>query len=334
MNIYQEIVREITNANHIVITAHKSPDGDSIGSSLGLYHFIRKLGKTVYVCHPDEAGEYLHWVDGWDAILTLTEQEELVKGHLEQSDLIFCLDYNATNRVGSDMQPLLEASSATKIMIDHHLEPEDFTKFSISDTSSCSTAQLVADLIEKSGNLALLDAQIGTPLYLGILTDSGSFRFPSVQPRTHEVLALLLAAGVEHSKVHEMIYDMNSLRRLRIQGYVLHDKLEVIGNYSLMSMTAKELDDHHYEKGDTEGLVNIALSIKGMKAAVFCSEKDGAIKISFRSKGTENAVNKLASDHFEGGGHANAAGGISYLSMDETLDKLRQLLPNYIQGGI
>jgi bifunctional oligoribonuclease and PAP phosphatase NrnA len=330
MNIYQEIVREITNANHIVITAHKSPDGDSIGSSLGLYHFIQKLGKKVVVCHPDEAGEYLQWVDGWSEILTLTENPDSVINHFNQADLIFCLDYNATNRVGSEMQNLLEATTCPKIMIDHHLEPEDFAKFTLSETSSCSSAQLVIDLIDKSGNIALLDSTIGTPLYLGILTDSGSFRFPSVQPRTHEVIALLLAAGVQHSKIHEMLYDMNSLRRLRIQGFVLHDKLEVIGNISIMSMTAQELEEHNYEKGDTEGLVNIALSIKGMKAAVFCSEKDGAIKISFRSKGAENAVNKLASDHFEGGGHANAAGGISYLSMEETLDKLRMLLPNYV----
>ncbi len=168
-------------------------------------------------------------------------------------------------------------------------------------------------------------------MYLGILTDTGSFRFPSVQPRTHELLAKLLKAGVKHYLVHENLNDNNTVGRLRLQGYAMSEKLEVLTDYNvaLISMTDAELTRFNYQKGDTEGLVNIALSIKGMKAAMFFSERDGMIKISFRSKGKDNPVNLLASEHFNGGGHANASGGMSELSMEATLLKIKALIPVY-----
>ena len=254
-----------------------------------------------------------------------------IEGLFREADLVFCLDYNAVNRVGEGMQALLENSIAKKIMIDHHLEPEDFAFITVSETSVCSTSQLIVELIEQSGNLELLDNIVGTPLYLGILTDTGSFRFPSVQPRTHELLAKLLTAGVKHFLVHENLNDNNTVGRLRLQGYAMSEKLEVLSDYNvaLISMTDAELTRFDYQKGDTEGLVNIALSIKGMKAAMFFSDRDGIIKISFRSKGKENPGNALAKEHFGGGGHANASGGMSELSMDETLAKIKTLIPIY-----
>lgn len=333
MNKYNSIVDEIKSASKIVITAHKSPDGDSIGSSLGLYQFIKKLGREVIICHPDPAPDYLLWLDDVDTIITMATHNLEVEEHFSTADLIFCLDYNATNRVGEGMQVLLEKSNAKKIMIDHHLDPENFAFITVSETSVCSTCQLVMELIEQSGNNELLDEKIGTPLYLGILTDTGSFRFPSVQPRTHELLAKLISAGVKHYLVHEILNDNNSVNRLRLQGYALCEKLEVIDSYSvvLLTLTEDELNKYHYQKGDTEGFVNIALSIKGMKVAIFCAEKDGIIKISFRSKGTENPVNGLAAEHFSGGGHANASGGISEVSMNETIKKIKELIPTYFQ---
>lgn len=333
MNKYNSIVDEIKSASKIVITAHKSPDGDSIGSSLGLYQFIKKLGGEVIICHPDPAPDYLLWLDDVDTIITMSTHNLEVEEHFSTADLIFCLDYNATNRVGEGMQVLLEKSNAKKIMIDHHLDPENFAFITVSETSVCSTCQLVMELIEQSENGDLLDEKIGTPLYLGILTDTGSFRFPSVQPRTHELLAKLISAGVKHYLVHEILNDNNSVNRLRLQGYAFCEKLEVIDNYPvvLVTLTEEELNKYHYQKGDTEGFVNIALSIKGMKAAIFCAEKDGIIKISFRSKGTENPVNGLAAEHFSGGGHANASGGISEISMNETITKIKELIPNYFQ---
>ncbi len=331
--MYNSIVNEIKSASSIIITAHKSPDGDSIGSSLGLYHFIKKLGKEVVICHPDPAPEYLLFLEGVDTIKTMATENLEIEELFDKSDLIFCLDYNATDRVGEGMQHLLEKSEAKKIMIDHHLNPQDFAFITVSETSVCSTSQLIVELIEQSGNGELLDEKIGTPLYLGILTDTGSFRFPSVQPRTHELLAKLLHAGVKHYLVHETLNDNNTFDRLRLQGYALSQKLELIEDYNvaLIWLTEEELTKYNYKKGDTEGFVNIALSIKGMKAAMFFAERDGIVKISFRSKGQDNPVNVLASEHFSGGGHANASGGMSELSIQDTLLKIKKLIPEYFK---
>lgn len=331
MNLYKQIEKEIFAASHILITSHKSPDGDSIGSSLGLLHFIEKLGKNATICHPDPAPDYLTWLEGADSILTMQKDIQLVEAHFQKADLIFCLDYNASDRVGVEMQQLLVKSACKKIMIDHHPNPEGFVDITVSETAVCSTAQLIYELIEQSGHADLLDAKTGTPLYLGILTDTGAFRFPSVQPRTHEVLGKLLTAGVLHHLIHEQLNDNNTLSRLRLQGFATSEKLEVLEDYhaAIISMTEEELKRFNAQKGDTDGLANIALSIKGIKIAISLYEKEGKIKMSFRSKGKENPVNVLAADHFEGGGHANASGGISELSMTDTLNKVKNLLPVY-----
>ena len=227
MNIYKQIEEEILAASHIVITAHKSADGDSIGSSLGLLYFIEKLGKKATICHPDKAPDFLYWLDT-SSILLMDEKPEQVTEHMQKADLIFCLDYNATSRVGPDMQVLLEEASCKKIMIDHHLNPEEFPNITVSETAVCSTSQLIVELIEQSGHLNLLDEKMGTPLYLGILTDTGNFRFNSVQPRTHEILAKILASGVQHHLIHEKLNDNNTESRLRLQGYAMSKKLEIL----------------------------------------------------------------------------------------------------------
>ncbi|WMN12265.1 bifunctional oligoribonuclease/PAP phosphatase NrnA [Marivirga salinae] len=330
MNIYLKIAAEIKAANNIIITSHKSPDGDSVGSSLGLLHFIEKLGKTATVCHPDPAPKFLHWLDT-SSFLVMTEQPEAVTKAFEAADLIFCLDYNASNRIGSEMQALLEAKDCKTIMIDHHLAPELPATLSVSETTASSTAELIVELIEESGHGDLLDQSIGTPLYLGILTDTGSFRFPSTTPRTHEVLAKLLASGVEQHLIHEALSDNNTATKLRLQGYAMSKKMEILEDYNvaIISLSKEELSEYQYQKGDTDNLANQALSIQGMKAAIVFTERDGIMKISFRSKGEENAVNILASEHFNGGGHANAAGGMSELGVEETMEKIRGLIPEY-----
>ena len=330
MNIYKQIEAEIQAASYIVITAHKSADGDSIGSSLGLLHFIEKLGKKAIICHPDKAPDFLYWLDTTN-ILLMEENPEEVAAAIKKADLIFCLDYNAISRVGTEMKVLLEEATGKKIMIDHHLNPEEFPAITLSETTASSTSQLIVDLIEHSGHLDLLDEKIGTPLYLGILTDTGSFRFNSVKPRTHEVLAKILAAGVEHHLIHEKLNDNNTESRLRLQGYAMSEKLEILYDYNvaIISLSKEELAKYNYKKGDTDSLANLVLSIKGMKAAIVFTERDGIMKISFRSKGAENPVNLLAKEHFNGGGHANASGGMSDLSVMETLEKLKGLIPKY-----
>ena len=330
MNTYQQIEAEILAASTILITAHKSADGDSVGSSLGLLYFIEKLGKKAIICHPDKAPGFLDFLE-LTSIITMDQESEKVTKAFEEADLIFCLDYNSTDRVGKQMQDLLEAATCTKIMIDHHLDPQDFASITVSETSASSTAELIVELIEESGNGALLDEKIGTPLYLGILTDTGSFRFNSVKPRTHEVLAKLLAAGVKQYLIHELLNDTNTASRLRLQGFAMSQKMEILEEnaVAIIPLTKEELEKYDYKKGDTDSLANLALSIKGMKAAIVLSERDGIIKISFRSKGKENPVNGLAAAHFNGGGHANAAGGMSELSMPETLDKMKSLVAEY-----
>ncbi len=300
-----KIHKQLNSKYFLPITAHKSADGDSIGSSLGLLYFIEKLGKKVVVCHPDKAPDFLDWLDT-SLIILMDENPEEVTSEMQKADLIFCLDYNATNRVGPEMQVLLEEATCKKIMIDHHLNPDEFPTITVSETTASSTSQLIVDLIEQSGHLELLDEKIGTPLYLGILTDTGSFRFNSVKPRTHEVLAKILAAGVEHHLIHEKLSDNNTETRLRLQGYAMSEKLEILYDYNvaIISLSKEELAKYQYKKGDTDSLANLVLSIKGMKAAIVFTER-----------------------------HANASGGMSDLSVTETLEKLKGLIPEYFPKG-
>lgn len=325
-----KVIDLIKNAERIVITSHKSPDGDSIGSSLGLLRFIKSLGKEATVCHPDPSPDFLNWVKNEDKIIDFETNHEEVKTFLKNADLLFALDYNGASRLGEQMGELFSEAKGTKIMIDHHLNPDDFVDLAISEPAVCSTSQLIAELIVASGNSSLLNESIGTPLYLGIMTDTGSFRFSSVTSRTHELLALLLKAGVKQSDIHENTFDNNRLDKLRLRSYIIAERLEIIEQYgvAIISVTNEEKERFHYIKGDTEGLVNVALSIEGVKVAAFFVENEGVVKISFRSKG-DIAVNVLSADHFNGGGHKNAAGGASYISLDETIEKFKSLVPKY-----
>jgi phosphoesterase RecJ-like protein len=330
MNIYDQIIQAAQKAENIVITAHKSPDGDSIGSSLALYHYLKAKNKNVSICHPDPVPNYLSWLPEVDLVIDYGTNAKLVEEKLTQADLIFALDFNHPSRLG-DMGQFLEGKKDIIAMIDHHLHPSDFAALQISDTNCGSTAQLIFELANHDDYFSI-DALFGTPVYLGIMTDTGSFRFSSVTARTHEVLAEILNAGVQHSMIHEQIFDQNTLSQLQLKSYAIDQKLELLANNkaAILSLTAEELERYNYKKGDTEGIVNTALSIQGVKMAVFLVEKDGAIKLSFRSK-HDVSVNVLANENFEGGGHAYASGGISYLSMNETLEKLKKLIPTYVE---
>jgi phosphoesterase RecJ-like protein len=334
MNIYKEIVNEIQIANYIVITSHKSPDGDSIGSSIAMLEFCKSLGKKAIICHPDPAPDFLMWLNGTNEILSFEKNEKLVQEKIQTADLIFCLDYNEAGRVGKEMQPFLEAASAKKIMIDHHLNPSGFADITLSDPTICSTCQIIYDVIEFSENINLLNASIGTALYLGIMTDTGSFRFPSVQVRTHQILASLIDNGVKHFEIHENVFDTNTLDRLRLRGYACSEKLEILSRnqVAIISLTKEELKRFNHQKGDTEGLVNVALSIQGIKVAVLFTEADEYVKISFRSKGKENPINQLASIYFSGGGHANASGGRFDGPIEDAIKLFKEIVSDYIKA--
>lgn len=330
MSDYSAIAPLLKDNSKIIITAHKSPDGDSIGSSLGLFHYLQKKGLNVHVLQPDKAAKYLEWMPGFDQITWYENEKEKGDQLLEHADLIFCLDYNSPKRVGDLMMDALVNSKAVKVMIDHHLFPDTFCDYIYSFPEVCSTSQLILDLIHHLDGWDYLDENIGTPLYAGLVTDTGSFRFPSVQVETHIMVAKLIEKGVKHSRVHELLFDTNTIDRLKLRGYALSQKLELIEpqNIAIVSLSAQELTQFNYQNGDTEGLVNMALSVEGVRAAVLFSEKDGKVKMSFRSKG-DVYVNHLASDHFEGGGHQYAAGGISTLSLNDTIHKFKTLVPKY-----
>lgn len=320
----------ITEAKHIVIVSHRSPDGDSIGSSLGLAHYLELKGYASDVCHPDPAPEFLNWLDGAKEIINIEIHKEQVIEKLANADLIFCLDFNDVSRVGDDMMPFLRDAKAKKVMIDHHQNPSEFADIVFSDVSCCSTSQLIVELIDASGDSKIINEKIGTPLYCGIMTDTGSFRFASTTAQTHRVIAHLIESGVKNNLIHERVYDTNTLNRLRLQGFALAEKLQIWEDLdtAVISLTQEEAKRFPHQKGDTEGFVNIALSINGMKRAAFFMEKDGIIKISFRSKGIENAVNEIASKYFHGGGHINAAGGKSDQTIEEAIQLFKTVLQN------
>lgn len=337
MNTFSEITASIEVAKKIVITAHKSPDGDSIGSSIALLEYVHALGKEALVCHPDPSPAFLNWLPKTEQILNFEHQSKEVILALEEADLIFCLDYNHPSRVGKDMQAYLEKAPAKKIMIDHHLNPSEFAEILISQPEVGSTCELIYELIAQSGKLSLLNTKIGTAIYLGIMTDTGSFRFPSVTSRTHEIIGKLIEIGVKHYEVHEHVFDTNTLDRLRLRGYACSEKLEILNTVpvALVSLTLEEMKQFNHTKGDTEGLVNVALSIDGIKAAAFFAEsEEGYIKISFRSKGKENPVNQLSADHFQGGGHMNAAGGRFDGNLNDAIALFKAVVTNYISQDV
>lgn len=326
----KEIVELIKGAENIVITAHRSPDGDSVGSSMAIYHFIKALGKEAKICHPDPAPAFLDWVKGGVEFVDYIHHEEEVKEIIAQADLLFAMDYNGANRMGHEMGDLFNASSAKKVMIDHHPHPDDFVDISASYPDTCSTCQLVYELAVSSGNGNLISKEMGTAIYLGIMTDTGSFRFSSVKPRTHEIIADLLKRGVDHTSIHESTYDNVPVNRLKLRGYAISNKIEVLEKegVAVIWLTAEELERFNYQKGDTEGLVNTALGVEGVHVAAFFADKDGQVKISFRSKGTI-PVNKIAMEHFNGGGHVNAAGGVANESIEDAVERFKSLVPEY-----
>ncbi|MFT4683256.1 MAG: phosphoesterase RecJ-like protein [Flavobacteriales bacterium] len=318
-------------AKKIVITAHKSPDGDAVGSSLALYHLLKKMGKDATVILPDPFAVFLKWMPGADEIVFHSKEEERCAELISEADLIFCLDYNVLHRTGK-LAPLLEAQVGKKkfILIDHHQQPDTFPDVLISDTSSCSTAELIYEFAVSLDAEDLVDATIGSCIYCGIVTDSGSFRFPNVKPETHEIVASLLRKGVDHAAIHRAIYDTNKEDRMRLVGYALSEKLVVNRELktAYISLSTEELLRFNYESGDTEGLVNQALSINGVNFAAFLRQANDIVKISFRSQGAFN-VNLFARAHFDGGGHNNAAGAATSELLAEAVSRFESLLPTY-----
>ncbi len=324
------ILKHIESAQNIVITTHRAPDGDAVGSSMAMYYILKTLRKNSTVIFPDPPAAFLDWIIKDVDVLTYEEKPDEVVEAMNKADLIFCLDYSGPDRMGEHMGEVLGKCEGFKIMIDHHPNPHDFADIPVSMTRVGSTCELVYEFMDSAGIIGKLNQDIAEAIYLGIMTDTGSFRFSSVSARTHEILSNLHKTGIDHTAIHTNTFDNITLKSLRLRGYATSEKLEVIPHYHIayISLTAEELERFHYQKGDTEGLVNIALAVENVMVAAFFSEKDGEIKISFRSK-EDIAVNTFAAEVFDGGGHRNAAGGFSRLSMDETIKKFKENIPKY-----
>jgi len=324
----KELIDLLNKSKQIVIVTHWSPDGDAMGSSLGLYNYLIQKQHRVTVITPNDYPSFLFWMQGNDTVIDFSINPDLAKTAVEKAELIFCLDFNTLSRIEA-LGEEVRKSKAKKCIIDHHLQPEDFADYMLHTVKTSSTCELIYDFIVLMGDKELINKDVANCLYAGIMTDTGSFRFPSTSPQTHRVVADLIEAGAEHSEIHNRIYDNNTEDKLRLLGYSFVEKLVVLKQYgtAFFSLSNEELNRFNYRKGDTEGLVNYALSIEGIHFGVFIVERDGKVKMSFRSKGKFD-VNKFARTHFKGGGHANAAGGISELSLDDTIAKLISLLPD------
>lgn len=314
----------------VVIVTHHKPDADALGSSLGLAGYLKKNGHVVNVITPSDYPEFLHWMPGNSDVLALEKgNQQAIHDKINKAEIIFCLDFSALNRI-QDLTDVVRAAPGKKVMIDHHLEPEAFAEFVKWDVRSASTAQLVFNLIRELGDEQMIDADIADCLYAGLMTDTGSFRHSNTHHDEFIVAGELVRLGADPTKVSKLIYDTNTLERLRLMGFVLSEKLKVLPEYrtAYMTLSAEELKKFGSQTGDTEGFVNYGLSIKGIRLSVMIHERKDSVKLSLRSLG-DFSVNEMARRHFEGGGHRNASGGSSSLSLDQTLQKFLSILPEY-----
>ena len=313
----------LAGSKNIVITCHRNPDGDAMGSALGLYHYLVKKGHKATVIVPNEFPDFLAWLPASSSCIVFERDHETATRILKSTEIVFSLDYNVLSRTGDAMEQALTALDASFIMIDHHQAPGDYAAVTFSDTSYGSTCEMIYHFIGALGDRNMLDTTIGTCLYTGIVTDSGSFRYSSTTGTTHRIVAEFIDLGIDNSAIHSLLFDNHSQSRIQILARALHN-MKVLPQYgtSYMSLSQDELNNFGHNKGDTEGIVNYGLSMKGIVFTAFFTENkdEGIIKISFRSKGDFD-VNAYARKYFNGGGHINAAGGRSGETLEATIQK-------------
>lgn len=323
-----ELQALLSSPKKCVIFPHKNPDGDALGSTLALSQFLIKKGHQSLVISPNEFPDFLKWMPSQEHILCFDQQETHCKEIIAEAEVIFTLDFNALGRI-SPIDDHLRKHPAPKVMIDHHQEPEDYATLRYSDTTIGSTCEMVYNVLHQ-WDAECIDSAIATCLYTGIMTDSGSFRFPSTTAKTHRIVADLFDRGVHHSFIHQNVHDSSSYDRLQLLGCCLNHLTPIENLPAIYTYLSQEnLDEFNFQKGDTEGFVNYGLSIDGIQLSVILIEykAEGIIKMSFRSKGSFD-VNAFAREHFSGGGHKNAAGGKSTLTIEETLEKLKSAVVN------
>ncbi|WP_291960070.1 DHH family phosphoesterase [Maribacter sp.] len=325
-----ELKKLLSSPKKIAIIPHKNPDGDAIGSTLALWHYLVNTGHTASIVAPNDYPKFLKWMPGSDKILNFEKENSQSKACIHNADIIFTLDFNHLGRVGQ-MSDILASAKSTFVMVDHHQEPSDYAKIMYSDVRMSSTCEMVYVLINQLGDDNSITPEMANCIYTGIMTDTGSFKFAATTSNTHRVIADLMDKGAEGTEIHHRIYDTNSPSRLHLLGCALKNMV-ILEEYSTayITLSQDELDTFNYQKGDTEGFVNYGLTLDGIKFAVIFIEnrEEGIYKISFRSVG-DFSVNDFARKHFNGGGHTNAAGGKSDDNIEDTIAKFTSLLPAY-----
>lgn len=328
--VVKQVIDYVDKASSVLIIGHENPDGDAVGSVLGLYHVLNQHKKHVVPIFPNDAPEFLKWLPGYNEAMHYNKDIQEVIDVFSHADLIFCLDFNERKRVGK-MGELLLTSKAVKILIDHHPYPDAFFDVIISEQEVSSTAELVYTVIKACGWKKFLTLAASECLFTGIMTDTISFTVNATRAKTFNVAATLLKMGVNKEKIHRKVFNSFTQQRMQMLGYALHQKMKILHEYACgyIFLTKDELKKFCFQKGDTEGFVNYPLSIKGIRFAALFLERDGYIKISFRSVGNI-PVNEIMAKHFSGGGHRNAAGGEERkMSLDECLRTFESILPLY-----
>lgn len=327
-----EFQRLLDGAHHVAITSHRSPDADAVGTSLALARFLRTTGKEVTCLLPDAPDEALDWMPGVKDIVLFDRAPGAAQDALHRADVLFALDYNGMGRLGP-MQDAAKSATGTWLMVDHHMGPEDFPAAQVHDARCSSTAELLWGVIAGLGGLTAVDATTASLLYAGMMTDTGSFRFSSVSAQTHRVVAAMMDQGLDHTAVHEAIFGEQPMDRMKLHAFAVVDRMEVYPEFqtAFVHLTAEDMERFRYRPGYTEGLVNKALGVSGVKVAVFAKQSTDRVKMSFRSVG-QFSVRDFAEKHFNGGGHHNAAGGASEESIGVVMARLRGLLPEIAAG--
>lgn len=320
----------LAQPKNIAITTHHKPDGDALGSSLGLYHWLKAKGHQVNIVLSSDFPSFLDWMPGREDVIVYPNAATRAASLIQQADIIFCLDYSALSRTNI-LEPILRAATGQKWMIDHHLDPEDFASLCYWDATAAATAQLVYTFIsDVNQDKNAITAEIATCLYAGIMTDTGSFRFRSTTAEVHLIISKLIEAGARNWEIHEQVYNSSTENRLKFLGYCLLNCLEVIPEYNtaIFAVTKEDLERFQVSTGDTEGLVNYALSVKGIRLAALFIDRTELIKLSLRSTG-EIPCNEICKKYFNGGGHLNASGGSSTEGLSQAVNKFKSVLPEY-----
>jgi len=315
-----------SSSTNILLISHINPDGDAIGSQIALYQFLTAKGKNVSMMTPNYLQEFLKWMEGSDKIYIFIRDRKKCRELIRSSDLIVMLDFNQPNRLG-EAEELVTGSNARKIIIDHHLDPADFADLTISESSMCSTSELIHELICELNGEIFINKPYAEALYTGIITDTGNFEHGSYTSRTLRIVADLLETGIHKENILNLIYNNFSAERLRLQGYALNKRMVVLPELksAYIFLTKDDLKEYKHVKGDTEGFVNMPLSIKGVCFSTLFIEKEGFIKLSFRSKGNFPS-NEIAARYFSGGGHMNASGGEYYETLENTIEYFLKIL--------